>query len=194
MARWKKPLHNYLRTKAMADEIVARSDSTFTPAPEGEFDAVCADVIDLGMVENKKFSKLEHKVALVFQLGDSDEKGKRYEIAQRFTISMHEKALLRKFLSQWRGKSYGEDEVKAGVPLHKLEGQPAIITVEHQTVNGKTYANILNIRLPRKDDPRIKAEGYVRSEYWKKLKQAQQQEPTDEELYDADFNEEAVPF
>jgi hypothetical protein len=176
----------------MADEIYAKSESTYNPPPEDEYNAVCVDVIDLGMQENKKFGKMEHKVALVFQLDGLDEKGKRYEVAQRFTVSLGEKAHLRKFLGMWRGKSYSEDEARQGAPLHKLEGQPAIVTIEHQqSGNGKTYANILNIRLPRKDAPRIKADGYTRSEYWKKVQQAQ---PEPEERFEDDLAEDEVPF
>lgn len=176
----------------MADEIIARSSSEFTRAPEGEYNAVCADVIDLGMIENKKFNKMEHRAALVFQLDALDDKGQRLEISQRFAVSMHEKAALRKFLSQWRGRSYTEAEAKDGVPLHKLEGQPAIITVEHKDSNGKTYANILSIRLPKKDDPRITAQGYTRDEYWTKSKAATAQLGDRETEQDEELDE--VPF
>lgn len=165
----------------MADQIIAKSESTYTPAPEGEWDAVCCDVIDLGMVPNAKWGKNEHKVALVFQLSEEDERGKRYEVAERFTVSMHEKARLRQFLSQWRGKSYTEDEARKGTPLHLLEGQPAVVTIEHHKgANDKTYANVLTIRRPSRNDVPLKVNGYTRSEYWKKAQQPVQPAPDDD--------------
>lgn len=176
----------------MADQIVAKSESTYTPAPEGQFQAVCCDVIDLGMVENKTYGKLEHKVAIVFQL--EDETGARHEVAARFTVSMHEKARLRQFLSQWRGKSYTDDEAKQGTPLHKLEGQNAFVQIEHQLGgNGKTYANIASIMRPPKGTPAMTVKGYVRSEHWKKA-QAPLSPPSEPEPAFSEEEYEEIPF
>ena len=156
----------------MADQVVAKaaSEGGYIPAPEGQFSAVCVDVIDLGLVTStgQWGTKTAHKVALVFQIDERDDDGKRFEVAERFTLSMHEKAALRKFLGQWRGKSYTEEEAAKGVPLDKLEGQPAVITIEHRTSGDKTYANILAIAKPVKGMPALKPDGYVRSEHWAK--------------------------
>ena len=161
-----------------ADQMVARDTGTaYEKAPEGGFAAVGADVIDLGYRYNRMFNKVEHKCAIVFQLGEKNAAGKRHEIAAIFTVSFHEKANLRKFLSQWRGKSYSEDEAKTGAPLHKLEGQPAYITIEHRTAGDKTYANIVGITKLPIGLPILAPEGYTRSEHWKKgtLAEADQQ-------------------
>lgn len=157
----------------MADQVVAKaaSEGSYTPAPEGQYNAVCVDVIDMGLVTTTGTwgTKTQPKVALVFQIDEVDpDTGKRFEVAERFTVSMHEKATLRKFLSQWRGKSYSEAEAANGVPLDKLEGQPAVITVEHRVNGDKTYANILSIQKCAPGLPRLKPEGYVRSEHWAK--------------------------
>ncbi len=153
----------------MADNITARDEGgTFERPPEGGFSAVCVDIVDLGYQFNAKFLKVEHKCAIVFQLDERDSKGKLFEIANRMTVTFGEKANLRKFLSAWRGKSYGDDEARAGAPLDKLEGQAAYITVEHNPVGDKTYANIVSItRLPKGLAP-LFPENYVRSEHWKK--------------------------
>lgn len=154
----------------MADQIVAKDDSTgYTRAPEGQYLGVCCDVIDLGMVENKMFAKMQHKCALVFQIEEvNPQTGKRYEIAERFTVSMNEKARLRQFLGQWRGKSYTDEEAREGAPLHKLEGVPALLQIEHrQGSNGKVYANIGAImKAPR--NVQIAIQDYERSPGWKK--------------------------
>jgi hypothetical protein len=75
------------------------------------------------------------------------ETGKPFEISERFTVSMGEKANLRKFLGQWRGKTYTNAEAEEGAPLHKLEGVNALVQIGHNTseATGKTYANIISI-------------------------------------------------
>lgn len=152
----------------MADQIIAKSSGNYTPAPEGQYLAVCCDVIDLGMIENKTFGKREHKCALVFQLDELNAQGKRHEVAERFTVSMGEKAHLRRFLGQWRGKSYSEEEAREGAPLHKLEGVNGIVQIEHRLSNGKTYANIVSIMKTQRGAAGIAVKEYERSQHWKK--------------------------
>lgn len=157
------------------DQITARSETkNYTKAPEGQHQAVLVDVIDLGMHENVYQGVSKGKVqkcALVFQIDETNpDTGKRFEIAKDFTVSMGEKANLRKFLADWRGKSYTDAEAEEGAPLHKLEGVNALIQIEHRaskTNPGRSYANVLSVaRLPKKMEP-IGLDGYVRGEFWK---------------------------
>jgi len=93
---------------------------------------------------------------------------------------MGEKANLRKFLGQWRGKTYTDAEAEEGAPLHKLEGVNALVQIGHNTspATGKTYANIISIMPLPKGMPKIKAENYVRAEYWAEVKaKARKPEP-----------------
>lgn len=173
----------------MADQIIAKSAGSYTPAPEGQYLAVCCDVIDLGMVENKTFNKREHKCALVFQLDEIGPQGARYEVAERFTVSMGEKAHLRRFLGQWRGKSYSEDEARAGAPLHKLEGVSAVVQVEHRVSGGKTYANLVSIMRPTKGTAAMEILNYTRSPNWKK-----QDEPAPVDDGHAPLDDDDLPF
>ena len=132
----------------MSDTLVARgSDSKYTPHPDGQFIAQCVDVIDLGQkVQDFSGSEpyLAPTCALVFRTGErNEETGDFIDVSKEFTVSMGDRANLRKFLEQWRGKPYDADAVKAGVPLHKLEGQHALLTVSQKVSGkGKTYANI----------------------------------------------------
>lgn len=152
-----------------ADNIVARDEGgTFERPPADGYSAVCVDVIDLGYFFDPKWKKVTHRCAIVWQLDCRDSKGKLFEIAQRYTVSMGEKAYLRRDLSAWRGKSYTDEEAKAGAPLAKLVGVPAYITVEHNKSGDKTYANVVGItKLPKGLTP-LEPENYVRSEHWKK--------------------------
>ncbi len=135
------------------DEVIAtKGESTFTPHPEGQFAAVCVDVINFGeKVEQYqgKPERLTPKCGIVFFAGQYDEDGNPQFVQREFSTFMSEKANLRKFLEAWRGKSYSDDEVEAGAPLHKLVNAPALLTVEHAKVGDRTYANISSVaRLP----------------------------------------------
>ena len=76
---------------------------------------------------------LAQKCALVFRTGEKNEETSSYiDVSGEFTLSMGEKANLRKFLEQWRGKPYTVEQVDAGVPLDKLVGNWALLTVAHK--------------------------------------------------------------
>ena len=143
--------------------IVAKNDSVKVPqAPDGQHIAVCCDVQDLGLLEvtYHNETKKQHKIVVWFQLGQMDDDGNRYLIGQRFTLSMHEKANLRKFLEAWRGKTYTEDEARGGIDIEKMIGVPALIQT---TLNDREYANVTAVmRLP-KDMPTITVDKYVRA-------------------------------
>lgn len=135
----------------MPDHVTARDSATqFTPHPEGQFGMVCVDCIDLGeRVKRFKAEKpyLAFCVSLVFQSGEENDDGKLHEINREFTVSMGKKANLRAFLESWRGKSYTEEQAREGVPLHKLVGQAALVSVEHKANadGSRVYANIRSI-------------------------------------------------
>ena len=162
----------------MSDTITAKgSDAKFTPHTEGQFIGVCVDTIDLGdNVETfaGQPPKLAHKCALVFRTGERNEQtGEYIDIAREFTVSMSEKANLRKFLEQWRGKPYTTAQVEEGVPLHKLTGQPALLTISHKTSGqGRTYANITAcVGVPKQMAGSVgQYTDYKRAEYWDQKK------------------------
>lgn len=162
----------------MADTITAKgNDAKFRPHPDGQFVAQCVDAIDLGeKVEDYPGTpeKLAHKCALVFRTGEkNDETGDLIDIAQEFTVSMGEKANLRKALESWRGKPYSEAQITEGVPLHKLDGNWALIAVAHkQSGKGRTYAFIQSIvgvpSAMRQALPSFPS--YTRADYWQTRK------------------------
>ncbi len=164
----------------MSDVITAKgSDKKFTPHNEGQFVGVCVDTIDLGdNVETfaGQPPKLAHKCAIVFLTGERNESNGEYiDIAREFSVSMNEKASLRKFLEQWRGKAYTPEQVEAGVPLHKLTNQPGLLTVSHKTSGqGRTYANITAcVGVPKQMQAGIgQYTDYKRDEYWDERKKA----------------------
>src|SRR5690348_17737479 len=95
------------------DEVTAKNEgSKFKPHPAGQFAATCVDTINMGEKVEQfpgKPEKIVRKVGVVFRTGELDAEGQIQDIVREFTLSMGEKANLRQFLEQWRGKSYTED-------------------------------------------------------------------------------------
>lgn len=161
----------------MPDTITAKgSKSNFTPHPEGQYLAQCVDTIDMGeKVEQYQGQppKIVHKCVLMFRTGEKNADGHFIDIGKEFTVSMGEKANLRKALEQWRGKKYTEKEAADGVPIDKLCGQWALITVEHKlSQGGNTYGNINAIvGVPKQMKDSLPAfPAYTRPEYYAERK------------------------
>lgn len=159
----------------MADTITIKDDGkTFESHPEGQYGAVCVDVVDLGQrLKNYPGTppKLQPTLAIVFHTDERDANGQPIELSAEFSASMNSKAALRGFLESWRGKSYTEEQAKAGIPVHKLEGIGALVSVEHKTSQkGRTYAKIKSIAPLPKAMTAPGRDGYRRAEYWAERK------------------------
>lgn len=193
----------------MPDTIVAKgTKSSFTPHPEGQFLAQCVDTIDMGeKVEQFQGQppKLSPKCVLVFRTGEVNEQGQPIDIGKEFTVSMGDKANLRKALEQWRGKKYSPDEAEQGVPLHKLAGQWALITVEHKVSGGgNTYGNINAIvGVPRQMTDRPTFGKYERAPFYAERKAEYATEaaklrpasgPSDDDFPHDDQDDSDLPF
>lgn len=156
----------------MADSVTA-SVEQYPTHDEGQFAAVCADVIDLGQrVEQyqNKPAKLAPKCALVFL---TNSQGEVKDISAELTVSMGDKANLRILLEAWRGKSYTPEQAAAGVPLDKLVGHGALISVEHKrSGKGKIYAKIKTIAPLPKEMTAPSLNGYARPDFWAARKKA----------------------
>ena len=132
------------------DDVVAKdSGSNFQPHSEGQHAVFCVDVVNLG-VNVEQFPGQEPrevaKVCLVFASGEKQEDGSLTLITAEMTLSANEKANLRKFLESWRGKTYTAEEAQAGLPVNRLYGKPALISVEHVTTRkGRKFAKIVSI-------------------------------------------------
>jgi hypothetical protein len=134
--------------------------------PEGVFAATCIDVIDLGEVKTtfKDKDKVVHKVVIRFWAGERNEEQEPLYIGERFTLSLSERANLRKFLDAWRGRAFTEEELEQGFDLEKLLGVGAYVQVTHRKGNdGNTYANITSaMRLPQGVTPPEPLVAYIR--------------------------------
>lgn len=125
-----------------------------------------------------------HKCALVWQIDEvNPDTSKPFEMSKEFTVSMAEKANLRKFLGMWRGKSYTDEEATEGAPLHKLYAVNGLMQIEHKQSKSnpdRSYANIVSVTPLPKSMKKMTPGEYTRSEHWKdKIKTVQMADEND---------------
>lgn len=142
---------------------VSEENRSFSPAPEGLWNAVCVDVIDMGLQDTPWGPKA--KVSIRWQIEElNPDTGKRFVVSNRYGLSLHERATLRRHLESWRGKPLGQDDLKK-FDLERLIGVPCQLQVVHHLASsGQTYANVQSIVPPGKGMPRMTPEGYVRQQ------------------------------
>src|SRR4030095_4246205 len=105
----------------MSALMARRPQRQYSLAPAGLHDGVCCDVHNLGLMQTAYGPK--HKIRLVWQLGQIDEEhGRRYDVARVYTLSLHERAALRKDLESWRGRKFTEIELSQGFDLERIGG------------------------------------------------------------------------
>ena len=141
----------------------------FTPVPQGTHFAVCDMLVDLGKQNTTYLGdhSVKHQIYLRWQIPAervewTDGVGVKREgpavIGKTYTLSLGEKANLRKDLQSWRGKVFTEAEL-AGFDVTCLVGIAATVSVTHTEKNGKTYANVGSIGGIPKNMDKPKAEG-----------------------------------
>ncbi len=116
-------------------------------APKGYHPAICTEIKDLGLVESsfKGEKKIQHKVRFTWVLeGTTRSDGGELAISQRYTLSAYENAKLRKHVCGWTGKSMTEEEFKR-FDLETLLKTRCQLFIEHNTTDGKTFANVVSI-------------------------------------------------
>jgi len=127
----------------------------FRQIPPGAYIGRCFSIIDMGTQTNEKFGKTAHKLQLKWEVFGEDEAGQPLTvtwegrtmpmtIGKSYTVSLHEKAGLRKDLAAWRGRDFTADEAKA-FDVSKLLGAYCMINVTHSETNGKVYSNVAGL-------------------------------------------------
>jgi hypothetical protein len=132
--------------------IAENKGSDFVLAPAGNHFARCYAMVQIGTIKETSgiyAGKDQHKVRISWETPlECHDFGKGlqpFTISKEFTLSMNEKATLRKMLESWRGKSFTEEEAKA-FDITKLLGVPCMINVIHKTSGkGGQYADISSI-------------------------------------------------
>ena len=141
---------------------VARS--TFRACPPGLHHAVCVDVIDLGLVPSRFGEK--PKCRLVWQIAAvNPDTAQRFTVRKLYTLSLHEKAGLRKDLEGWRGKKFEASELAHGFNLDRLVGANCQIQVVQDLADdGAVWANVTAIVPAPRAVAKLVPVGYTRAQ------------------------------
>lgn len=129
----------------------------FKRVPAGAYIGRCYSLIDLGtqLSSGQYGDKMQHKLRIGWELFGEDENGNPLTvdvdgkempmtISKSYTVSLHEKAGLRKDLAAWRGKDFTDEEAKA-FDVSKLIGAYCMVNVTTSESNGKTYSNVAGL-------------------------------------------------
>ena len=132
------------------------SEDTFTKIPlpaSGTVQAVCCAIWDLGYQKTIYMGdeKIQHKVVIAWEIAEtinapeSEYHGKPFMLNKKYTMSLSEKANLRKDLESWRGAPFTADELRGGFDILKLYGVNCLLGVKHvpdRSDSSKLYANV----------------------------------------------------
>lgn len=177
--------------------------------PAGTHVARCYGIIDLGTQYSEKFGNWSRKVQFQWELpNELMDDGRPLAISKKYTISLNDKANLRKDLESWLGRSITADEEKNGFALGSMLGAPCLLSVIHADSNGKTYANIAGVMsvpkgttVPDQSNPAIsydvengKDAVYAKLPEWIRTIIDQSKEFKGEPETDGDPNDTDMPF
>ena len=130
--------------------IAKSSGGDFTPLPAGTHIARCFAVISLGTQpsNNPQFPPA-FKVMLMWEVPDEtvDMQGVAtpMTISKEYTLSLNEKANLRRDLQSWRGKEFTAKELE-GFDVANVCGAACMLSVIHKkSAKGSDYATVASI-------------------------------------------------
>lgn len=126
----------------------AGDSKEFELCPPGNHVARCYSVVDLGYqdTEWQGVHKSVRKVRISWELpNELMDDGRPFSVSANYTLSLGEKANLRRDLQSWRGRAFTEEELR-GFDIESVAGVPAMVNVVHNTGrDGRTYANVGSI-------------------------------------------------
>lgn len=175
--------------------IIKEPERKYTPAPEGLHQAVCCDVVDLGIVTTPWGDK--HQVELRWEIeAINPDTGGPHLVRQRYTANLGEKAKLRQVLETWRGRKFTPVELQ-GFDLEKLLGVNCQLQVVHNlSDDGRTWANVQAVIAHNPKLPKIVVSAdYVRQQNRPKDQQVghgSNNHPTKAKAQEEEFDD--IPF
>lgn len=141
-------------------------NGNFKRVPAGSHVARCFSVADLGThTTNGQYGETtSRKIRLAFEVFGEDENnepltvdidGKQMPLTinKTYTLSLGEKANLRKDLAAWRSRDFTIEELKA-FDVSSVVGVYCLLNVSISENNGKTYSNIAGISPLHKSMPK----------------------------------------
>ena len=149
--------------------IIAKETGTTArlPLPEaGTTQAVCCGVWDLGLQKTyyNGEERIQHKIIIAWEIAEkinapeSEYHDKPYMMTKRYTLSLGDKANLRKDLESWRGVPFTAEDLQNGFDVEKLYGVNCYLGIKHESDRNdpsKVYANVTAILPPPKGVEKI---------------------------------------
>lgn len=134
--------------------IVKNTGSGEFPLIEaGTYAARCYSMIYIGTIKRISMGKekMEKRIRISWELPTEMREFKKGEgmkpsvISKEYTLSLNEKANLRKILAAWRGQDFTVEELE-GFDITKVLGAPCMLTITHEAKEGGgMYANVTNV-------------------------------------------------
>ena len=114
------------------DIVVKDNGATSFPLLEaGSYRAICYGIVVIGTTYVPAFGKTVTKIIFMWELPDEritvDGEDKPRAISETYTLSLNEKANLRKMLAGWRGRDFTPEELK-GFSLKKILNAPCLVS------------------------------------------------------------------
>lgn len=139
----------------MGIKVTDKGGVDFKKLDPGSHAAVCTQIVGIGLQDSpyghKERIKIRFEVPAERTEWEVDGVKKDGPMVQwaTYTASLSKKSILRKDLEAWRGREFTAEEL-AGFDLDKILGQPCLLSIVHNTVGDKVYANIASIgKLPK---------------------------------------------
>ena len=134
----------------MSLKLKQKATVTIPPMEAGTYPAVCVGIVDLGEQHNTMWNKYENRLLVIMEFPDEtveiDGEQKPRWISREFSASLHDKSNFAQFISQWRGKSFTDEEKQEGFDLKKLLAEPGFATVSVEDgKDGKQYNKLMSI-------------------------------------------------
>jgi len=131
-----------------------KGNADFRRIPVGSDVARCYLLVDMGeQLSDGKFGQsVQHKIRLGWEVFGEDETGapltveidgvqRQMTIGKTYTLSLNEKAGLRKDLISWRGRDFTPDELE-GFDITNILNVYCMLNITTSEKDGKTYTNI----------------------------------------------------
>lgn len=121
--------------------------------PAGNYIARCYKMLEIGLIKEtiQGEEKIQHKVRIGWELPTETrvfqkEKGPQpLVIDKKYTLSLADKANLRRDLKSWRGQDFTEEQIKT-FDITNLLGVPCMLNIIHRaSKTGKVYEEISGI-------------------------------------------------
>ena len=134
----------------------------YEPVESGLHEAVCCMLCEIGTHHDERYNKDKREIIVGFQIPslriEYERDGQKVDaprcVSKKYTLSLGERANLRKDLESWRGRQFTPEEL-SGFELLSVLKVPCLLNIMHHTTqSGRVYANITAI-LPSKNKTQV---------------------------------------